>query len=57
MKSEQTQTQKQTPKSSLKLSLKKETLRTLNQAELGLLDGVVGGTGETISYMCEVNQY
>lgn len=32
------------PKLKMKLSLKKETLRTLNQSEQQLLDGVVGGT-------------
>jgi hypothetical protein len=31
-------------KLSLKLSLKKETLRTLTDSEQNLLDGVVGGT-------------
>lgn len=36
---------KDTPKLSLKLSLKKETLRVLNDRDLGLLDAVVGGTG------------
>ena len=29
----------------LKLSLKKETLRPLNDTDLSLLDSVVGGTG------------
>ena len=34
-----------TPKSlKLKLSLKKETLRELNDSQLGVLDQVVGGT-------------
>jgi hypothetical protein len=33
------------PKLKMKLSLKKETLRTLNESEQQLLDGVVGGTG------------
>jgi hypothetical protein len=32
------------PKLKLKLSLKKETLRTLSDSEQHLLDGVVGGT-------------
>jgi hypothetical protein len=30
----------------LKLSLKKETLRTLTESEQNLLDGVVGGTDQ-----------
>jgi hypothetical protein len=51
--------QQQTPKPSLKLSLKKETLRKLSTDELTFLDGVVGGTGggtgETYSIACEVN--
>jgi hypothetical protein len=33
------------PKLKMKLSLKKETLKTLNDSEIALLDGVVGGTG------------
>jgi hypothetical protein len=32
------------PKLNMKLSLKKETLKTLNDSEVALLDGVVGGT-------------
>ncbi len=32
------------PKLNKKLSLKKETLKTLNDSEVSLLDGVVGGT-------------
>jgi hypothetical protein len=32
------------PKLKMKLSLKKETLRTLTDSEQSLLDGVVGGT-------------
>ncbi|HEX8434605.1 hypothetical protein [Archangium sp.] len=31
-------------KLNMKLSLKKETLKTLNDSEVALLDGVVGGT-------------
>jgi hypothetical protein len=31
-------------KLNVKLSLKKETLKTLNDSEVALLDGVVGGT-------------
>lgn len=38
-------TKKDTPKLSMKLSLKKETLRVLNDSDLRLLDAVVGGTG------------
>ncbi len=35
---------KNEPKLNMKLSLKKETLKTLNDSEVALLDGVVGGT-------------
>jgi hypothetical protein len=34
------------PSLKLKLSLKKETLRTLTDSEQNLLDGVVGGTDQ-----------
>lgn len=38
-----------TPEQSRKLSLKKETLRTLDEADLAALDSVVGGTRVGVS--------
>ncbi|WP_375760334.1 hypothetical protein [Corallococcus exercitus] len=45
--------QKQDAKSlKLKLSLKKETLRELNDSQVGVLDQVVGGTIVWVSNNC-----
>lgn len=40
------------PKLKMKLSLKKETLRTFGEAQQSLLDGVVGGTDLTTLATC-----
>ena len=40
-----------------KLSLKKETLKTLNDSELHLLDGVVGGTGGSSCMITLIDPY
>ncbi|WP_375760335.1 hypothetical protein [Corallococcus exercitus] len=48
-----TKSQKQdTTSLKLKLSLKKETLRELNDSQVGVLDQVVGGTIVFVSARC-----
>ncbi len=43
----------QKPKKKMKLKLKRETVRTLDDSALNLLDAVAGGTQQSTEPMCD----